>query len=365
MNQINSINLKYWLILIPFVLCLATNFLFINSGIFNYRFWLVIIPVIFWVVTYIADFFAKGSWDKLSKDSKTSSNWILNVGFALFMVNLVAFGTMSKLISMLRINSIGGIGDLGDLISFIAVVIINGLCLGLGFSAIGHELIHRANPVHKKMGIAMLFVIGYSYHYIEHIQGHHKLVATDQDHSTAIINQSFWDYMWNNNLIGEFRTALKFEVDRFTKKNLPIYSYQNFVVRHSFLFICYLVLCLVVLGPLGFFSYLLAILIAKIFHTSIVYAQHYGLSRDLDDKIELTHSWQTNSIVTEYLVLGFGNHSEHHTKVTKTYMEINNQPNSPTLPFGYFASGLVALIPFQWFSRINPILKEFNKDSKE
>jgi alkane 1-monooxygenase len=327
-----------------------------HSGKFGYaRPWLMLIPLIIWVGIYILDFGLKFDIDKTEKDEKQFSNRILCITCVVYFLNILTFLLAVSSANFLRFQ----IFNLGDFISFIVLIIINGLSTGLGFSAVGHEMIHRNDKNLKNLGIAMLFMVGYSHHLIEHIQGHHKKVATIIDHSTARVNQSFLDYFWNNNLIGEFQEALRIEVDRFAKKNLPVYSFQNFVVRYTFLYICFLVLVLTIGGQLAFFSFLGVVLIAKIFHTGIVYSQHYGLSRELDDRVDTTHSWQTNSKITEYLVLGFGNHSEHHTKVTKTYLEINNQENAPMMPFGYFAAGIIALFPYAWFNRVNPILAEF------
>ncbi len=348
--------IRYWLVLVPILTTLLANILFINSGFNNFRLPLILITSLIWAVIFGADLVFKTDINKPDKDLKKFSNWILIAGAGVHFSLVLSFLFNLSSFKILRIV------NLGDFVSLMVLILMTGLSLGLGISAIAHELIHRNVKWQKKLGTAMLFVIGYAHNSVEHIQAHHRLVATSIDNSTAKLNQGFWNYFWNNNIIGEYVEAFKIETERFTKKNLPPYSFQNLVIRYAFLYFWFLVFVLVICGQVAFFGFLLTVLIAKIFHAAIVYSQHYALTRDVTDKIDCCHSWQTNSLVTEYLVLGFGNHGEHHVKVTKTYLEINNVDNSPTLPFGYFACSLLALFPYSWFQKINPILKNFQKD---
>ena len=87
-----------------------------------------------------------------------------------------------------------------------------------------------------------------------------------------------------------------------------------------------------------------------------MYSQHYGLHRDEGDRTLAEHSWQNNSWISEYFVLGFTNHSEHHTRVTKGYSEIEYIDNGPDIGTGYLGIIPLVLIPSLWKNKANKIL---------
>jgi hypothetical protein len=66
-----------------------------------------------------------------------------------------------------------------------------GACFSVGiFSGavgitVGHELCHKSSLLERISGIALLCSVSYGHFYVEHTLGHHKMVATDEDPSSA------------------------------------------------------------------------------------------------------------------------------------------------------------------------------------
>lgn len=87
----------------------------------------------------------------------------------------------------------------------------NLFCLMIGFLSslnvsCGHELIHKRDWFHKILGMSVYTKFYSSYFLDEHVQGHHKYVATLEDPATARKNESFYafwireTYMSNRNV---------------------------------------------------------------------------------------------------------------------------------------------------------------------
>jgi alkane 1-monooxygenase len=327
-------NLKYFWSFLPLVLTVLGNLI---GG------YAVLIPFGFFVILTILDFVVKTNTKTEVKDEKKLSNHIL-FGVAGLQIAI----TLSFLA-----NFILGSNNFG---LFLPIAILtNGLAVGLAASAGAHELIHRREQNLKDIGTFQLALIGYGHHTIEHIQGHHRNIGYSADPSTCAKNVDFYTYFLHG-LVEEFKDGWKYEAERFTKKNLNPNTMENHVFKWTIVSICFALFIFLTCWFVGLVSYLAVALVALAFHGAVVYSQHYGLTREEGARVDDTLSWQTNSLITENFVLGFGNHSDHHTRVTKTYTEIVQKENGPNMPFGYFASLPVAMIPSIWFSTVNPLI---------
>lgn len=65
---------------------------------------------------------------------------------------------------------------------------------GVGL-AIGHEQLHRRELIHKICGTLVYSKALYSHFFIEHIKGHHKLVATPLDPASAEMGESLYTFV--------------------------------------------------------------------------------------------------------------------------------------------------------------------------
>lgn len=329
--KIQNFNQYYWAFL-PLILAIVGNIL---GGFFT------LLPILLFAILIPLDFVIKDKSKVEIKDEKTISNKIL------FWIAGLQFATIATFLwKMALVNqSYYGI-SFGNWIWI--TILSNGLVIGLAISGGAHELLHRREPNLKDLGTAQLAVVGYGHYTTEHIQGHHRNVGYANDPSTAAKGQNFYSFLINA-LKREFTDAWDYEATRFTKKNLSPNTMENQVYKWTFYSGIFYLAILLFCGVFGFFSYLLVSLIAVGYHALIVYSQHYGIVKDPDSRVDDTISWQTDSVITENFVLGFGNHSDHHTRVTKTYTEITQKEDGPLMPCGYFGIIPLALIPPLWF----------------
>jgi alkane 1-monooxygenase len=237
--------------------------------------------------------------------------------------------------------------------NLVLAILSNGMMMGLAITIGGHELIHSKPKWAKNLGILSFFLSLYTFHYVEHIQGHHKNVSQESDPTSAKLNQGFWNYF----VIGfwkEMAHAFRIEAKRLKEKYK--WSFSNFVVRWTLFEIVLLALIAYSFGWLVGISFLAISIISIGYHYIVMYSQHYGLCRDEGDRTLANHSWQNNSWISEYFALGFTNHSEHHTRVTKGYSEIEYIENGPDIGTGYFGIIPLVLVPSIWKNKANKIL---------
>jgi alkane 1-monooxygenase len=326
-----NLNRYYWAFL-PLVLALIGNIL---GGFFT------LLPILLFAILIPLDFVIKDKSKVEVKDEKNISNkilfWMSGLQFAVIITFLWKMALVNQ--------SLYGI-SYGNWI--LPAILGNGLVIGLAVSGGAHELLHRREQNLKDLGTAQLATIGYGHYTVEHIQGHHRNVGYAGDPSTANKGQNFYSFLINA-LKQEFTDAWSYEAARFTKKNLSPNTMENQVYKWTVYSGVFYLAILLFCGIFGLFSYLLISLIAVGYHSMIVYSQHYGLVKDPDNRVDDTISWQTDSVITENFVLGFGNHSDHHTRVTKTYTEIVQKEDGPLMPCGYFGIIPLALIPSIWF----------------
>ncbi len=84
--------------------------------------------------------------------------------------------------------------------------------------------------------------------------------------------------------------------------------------------------------------------------TSANYIEHYGLLRrcGADGKPEACrpqHSWNSNHVVSNWILFHLQRHSDHHAHATRRYQSLRHFPDLPTLPNGYFGMFLLAYVP--------------------
>ena len=112
-------------------------------------------------------------------------------------------------------------------------------------------------------------------------------------------------------------------------------------------------------------SSLLSILILE----GVNYIEHYGIERKLladgkYEKVNPTHSWNTNHIISNYLLFQLQRHSDHHMTASKRYQMLNQDEYSPQLPNGYPGMILVALVPKLWFKLMDQKLNDWKKSNE-
>ena len=128
---------------------------------------------------------------------------------------------------------------------------------------------------------------------------------------------------------------------------------------------------MVVLGP-GIFSLLVVQAIVGFSLLEVVnYMEHYGMlrqkvgvgERQRYERVDPSHSWNSNNIATNVLLYHLQRHSDHHANPTRRYQTLRDYEESPVLPTGYAGMIVLALVPAVWRRVMDPrVLHHFDGD---
>jgi alkane 1-monooxygenase len=289
----------------------------------------------FIVALCVADWFFKDNDKTEADDSSATPNFVLMLHL---VFNTLAIGTLYWAVASGRLAG-GRISD---------AALSTGLNSGISGIVVAHELIHRRRRAWRLAGIWNLLLVNYAHFYIEHVQGHHKLVATAQDSSTALQNESIYWYLIRA-VPQQWLCALRIEAKRVGKAGRGWYSPANFVILTTLLQLLIGVLIYVLCGPALLSAHLRQGAIAVLFLQVVTYLQHYGLSRTPGTKIEPAHSWQSDRISSRFMLLELPRHADHHCHSTRPYHKLTSQADSPVLPAGLLGTAPLVLVPPIWF----------------
>lgn len=230
---------------------------------------------------------------------------------------------------------------------------------GLGLNT-GHELGHKYTAIEQWLARLVLAVPVYGHFTVEHGQGHHRWVATPEDHASSRMGESIYRFALRE-LPGGVSRAWTLEKNRLQKTGKTTWSWHNTMLQS------YAIAATLQLGLVAAFGWVmipfLAVhnLVAWWQLTSANYIEHYGLLRDKlpSGKYETPkphHSWNANHVVSNLALFHLQRHSDHHAYPSRRYQSLRNFENLPQLPSGYFGMFPVAYIPPLWFKVMNPRL---------
>ena len=119
-----------------------------------------------------------------------------------------------------------------------------------------------------------------------------------------------------------FKKSWQFEKERLAKKGVSAWSLQNETLQQYLGTICLFSSLTYLFGWIVLPLLLLQMYVCWWYLTLIEYCQHYGLKRDQrpDGTYELSsmkHSWNTNMLFSNNLLLNFVRHSGHHIRSTR------------------------------------------------
>lgn len=234
-------------------------------------------------------------------------------------------------------------------------MIMNG---GVGIT-VAHELGHKNDKLDKFFAKLLLLQVFYGHFTVEHNRGHHVNIGTPEDPATGLYNQSFYSF-WYQSVVKGFQHAILLEKQYLKQKKVK-YTVLNNEVYSSLIYSTFL---LFVTSAIVYFTnadnavyFLLFFLIQSFLSFSLLeavnYIEHYGILRKMEDgnryeKINPTHSWNANFIISNYLLFQLQRHSDHHLYSTKQYQVLKQYDESPQLPNGYPAMVILSLIPPLW-----------------
>jgi alkane 1-monooxygenase len=241
----------------------------------------------------------------------------------------------------------GGLGWGGRLGLLVAIGTVNGIAINTA-----HELGHKRENAERWLSKIALAPTAYGHFHVEHNRGHHTRVATFEDPASARMGETFWRF-WPRTVLGSLRSAWRLETGRFTVRGRSPWTPRNDVLNAWLMTAALFAALAVAFGP-GVLAFLAAQAVWGFTLLEIVnYLEHYGLSRRRTaagryEKVDETHSWNSNRLTTNIFLYQLQRHSDHHANPTRRYQVLRSRDTSPQLPAGYATMIVVALIPPLW-----------------
>lgn len=234
-----------------------------------------------------------------------------------------------------------------------------GLSLGLGMVAgIGintaHELGHKKEEYERWFARAALAQTFYGHFFIEHNRGHHVRVATPEDPASGRLGETVWEFM-PRTMWGSLVSAWDLEKKRFARQKKSHWSLKNDVLN-AWAFSVVLWGGLMIAFGWQILPYLALQGIVGIWLLeSVNYLEHYGMKRrKLDsgryERVQPSHSWNSNNIGTNVLLYHLQRHSDHHANPTRRYQALRDFKEAPVLPTGYAGMIVLSWVPQIWRS---------------
>lgn len=248
------------------------------------------------------------------------------------------------------------------LYELVGIVWSTALCTaGVGITA-AHELIHSARSGERFLGRVLLATVSYLHFEIEHVEGHHRRVATPSDPASARAGESLYAFL-PRAIAGSFRSAWTLEHAR-RRRFLDIRNRMLWAVVLPPVVVLGFWVCS---GPMASLFFVLQSLVAIFLLETVNYIEHYGLERErLGDEtwepVSLAHSWNADLRLSNALLLGLQRHSDHHLHPRRPYQALRDFPESPRLPSSYAGMIWLAAIPPLWTRVMDPRLKRESEE---
>jgi len=287
----------------------------------------------------IVELFLKPNFSNYSDEKSSQLNNDRYFDFLLYLmvpIQLVLF-----YLFILQVQMRSGVELLGVILAF-------GLACGtLGINC-AHELGHRHKSYEKFMAKLLLLSSLYMHFYIEHNRGHHKYVSTPRDPASSRQGESLYLF-FPRSIISGWLSAWK--IDPFQMRVIV-------AIQLVFLVVLYFFYDLKTLG-----SFIASASFGILLLETVNYIEHYGLQRNVNpsgkyEKVQVTHSWNSNHPIGRMVLFELSRHSDHHANVNKKYQILNHYDESPQMPTGYPGMMLLSTIPPLWFKVMNRRIKK-------
>ncbi len=220
-----------------------------------------------------------------------------------------------------------------------------GVQAGTSAVVVAHEYIHRKNKLKKALGIFLLFSAGNVYFYTAHLKIHHKWVGTENDPSTARLNESLYSFFIRS-VWGQIKDSFWLE----KKQN----SWFNWVLLQIGFQFSLIGLLYAFIGIEAVIAWMIHSFTAAFLLEYVNYIEHYGLTRKTTERATEMHSWDSNKLVSRFVLVDLSRHADHHYYAAKPYHVLNAYNQGNKLPSGYAGLFFIAIIPPLWYKVINP-----------
>jgi alkane 1-monooxygenase len=231
---------------------------------------------------------------------------------------------------------------------------------GVGIT-VAHELIHRRSAAERWVGKGILMTVLYMHFAIEHVRGHHALVATAEDPATARKGESVYRFLFPS-IAGQLISAWQLEAQRLARTGRGIWTHHNSMIQFALILTAWLGLILGLFGLSFLPIYLLTAFLSFSLLEVVNYIEHYGLRREQDAdgryaRVDEQHSWNSDHVVSRALLFELTRHADHHAHASRPYPILRSVEQGPQLPTGYPGMVLLALVPPIWFRVMDPRLE--------
>ena len=225
---------------------------------------------------------------------------------------------------------------------------------GIGINT-AHELGHKREANERWLAKIALAQVFYGHFYIEHHRRHHVRVAPPEDPASSRFGESFYEF-WPRTVGGSLKSAWHLEKKRYARKKTHPFHLGNDVLN-AWLMTIVLWGGLVAWQGVGILPFLVVQAIVGFSLLEVVnYMEHYGMlrqtvgtgERQRYERVDPSHSWNSNNIATNVLLYHLQRHSDHHANPTRRYQTLRDFEESPVLPTGYAGMIVLALFPPIW-----------------
>jgi hypothetical protein len=226
--------------------------------------------------------------------------------------------------------------------NLIGAVISAGLWAGIGI-IYGHELSHN-----KKEGFFISRLImslsGASHFTYAHVYQHHLDLAHEDDPATAPRGRNVYMHTWLSHA-GQGKFSFELEKSRLKRQGKSFLSLDNRWIL-GYLYSLPSIILFVWAGGLfvGLLALLTLWLIANFELEALNYMGHYGLIREKGKPVEYRHSWDNDSVFTDWFFIAIGRQADHHVRGETYFWELDDV-KGPNYGIGYFSLFLITLIP--------------------
>ncbi len=226
-----------------------------------------------------------------------------------------------------------------------------GMVAGIGINT-AHELGHKKEEHERWFARIALAQTFYGHFYIEHNRGHHVRVATPEDPASGRLGETVWEFM-PRTVFGSLKSAWELEKKRFARLKKSPLSLKNDLINAWMFSIVLWGLAMAAFGW-QILPYLLVQAVLGIWLLeSVNYLEHYGMKRQrLEsgryERVNPSHSWNSNNIGTNVLLYHLQRHSDHHANPTRRYQALRDFKEAPVLPTGYAGMIVLSWLPPVW-----------------
>ena len=225
--------------------------------------------------------------------------------------------------------------------NLIGAIISAGLWAGIGI-IYGHELSHN-----KKEGFFISRLImslsGASHFTYAHVYQHHLHLGHENDPATAPRGRNVYMHTWLSHA-GQCKFSYDLETSRLKKKGKSFFSLDNRWILGYLYSLPSIVLFVWAGGFVGVAALLSLWVIANFELEALNFMGHYGLIREKNKPVEHKHSWDNDSVFTDWFFIAIGCQADHHVRGETYFWELDDV-KGPNYGIGYFSLFLITLVP--------------------